>query len=682
MIPSDNKKKKAFIKKLIPFETHIAVFLVFVVTLIAYGLEIGDLGYYQDDWFLLWSAQGPGPESIVGLFSIDRPFMGYVNYVDYMILGDAVINWQVYALFWRVILGLGGLWLLRLLWRERKTETLIITLLMVVYPGFLSQPIAMNYKNYIFEYSIGLYSIIMMVYAFRAKGSLKRGFLIFGSVGLALFYVLLYEFMIGLEVFRILLLVYLVLENKGNLNGLSLKSTIKRVFSFWWSYVVVMGGFVYWRFFVFESARSAVNETALLENYKSNPIHSGLNFVIELGKDFFDVVFTAWALPWYRVLAVAENRDLAMALISAFVVIGLVFGYYYYIGKEEIYQDEEDQVFGKKLVFLGTFGVLGALTPVVFGGRQILFNGFERYGLHASLAVVLIVVGGMLFLRREVRIWAAVFLLLVGVSTHILNAKVWANKWALHKDVWQQLSWRAPQMEEGTVVIVYPYTSRFGQDYEMWGPLNMIYAPGQDEPYLMAEVLANRTIQYILEGEVHYDIFRNSVLTKDYQKVLLVSLPARGACLRVIDSNRPEFSENESAIVKLTAPYSSENWIITEGESPPLPENIFGEEPAHNWCYYYQQASLARQRGDWEAVIEIGDIVQEQKLSPSDRSEWMVFLEAYTVIGRFDDASELAQEIRKKTSFSRSMCSQLKYEPYISSYQEYDFIYSSLCGIE
>jgi hypothetical protein len=40
---------------------------------------------------------------------------------------------------------------------------------------------------------------------------------------------------------------------------------------------------------------------------------------------------------------------------------------------------------------------------------------------------------------------------------------------------------------------------------------------------------------------------------------------------------------------------------------PRPPEHIYGEEIARGWCYYYEQADLARQVGDWERVTALGE---------------------------------------------------------------------------
>lgn len=75
--------------------------------------------------------------------------------------------------------------------------------------------------------------------------------------------------------------------------------------------------------------------------------------------------------------------------------------------------------------------------------------------------------------------------------------------------------------------------------------------------------------------------------------------------------------------------------------SAALPTSIFGSEPQHNWCYYYQKADLARQFQDWQKIGELGDEARAKNLAPADKDEWLLFVEGYQKIGRYSDATQL-----------------------------------------
>ena len=75
-------------QKLFNNETFVATLLILLTTVITYGISIPKLGYYHDDWFVLWSGQMRGADSLIPLFSTDRPFMGVIYSVLYRVLGN------------------------------------------------------------------------------------------------------------------------------------------------------------------------------------------------------------------------------------------------------------------------------------------------------------------------------------------------------------------------------------------------------------------------------------------------------------------------------------------------------------------------------------------------------------------------------------------------------------------
>ncbi len=72
--------------------------------------------------------------------------------------------------------------------------------------------------------------------------------------------------------------------------------------------------------------------------------------------------------------------------------------------------------------------------------------------------------------------------------------------------------------------------------------------------------------------------------------------------------------------------------------------SIFGSEPAHAWCYYFEKADLARQAEDWAQVAEIGDQVFAIPYHPDNVSEYLPFVEAYARTGRWEDARDLTRK--------------------------------------
>ncbi|RPI79835.1 MAG: hypothetical protein EHM41_23565, partial [Chloroflexi bacterium] len=194
------------ILKVFRCEKFLALLSITLLVLVTYAPLIPQLGYYRDDWYLIWSGSTQGASSIIPLFSSDRPFMGVIYSIEYSLLGDSPIAWHLYAFLLRLFGAFSLLWLLRMIWPEKRFGTTAITLLFLVYPGFLQQPSANTFQNHLMTYLLAILSIALMVKALQAKDRLIQIVLFTVSLPLTLGYLLIYEYFIGLEGLRLLVL--------------------------------------------------------------------------------------------------------------------------------------------------------------------------------------------------------------------------------------------------------------------------------------------------------------------------------------------------------------------------------------------------------------------------------------------------------------------------------------------
>lgn len=159
-------------------EGWLSAALVMTVTLLTYAPLVPSLGFYRDDWYLIWTAQARGAQGIMSLFQGDRPFIGWLYALDYNLLGNAPLNWHVYALIIKALSALAFLWLLRVVWKERKIETTLIALLFVVYPGFYQQPNAATFKNLLLAYGAAMASLACAVLALKGVPFFRKTMLV------------------------------------------------------------------------------------------------------------------------------------------------------------------------------------------------------------------------------------------------------------------------------------------------------------------------------------------------------------------------------------------------------------------------------------------------------------------------------------------------------------------------
>jgi hypothetical protein len=663
-------------------ETVVAILLILLTTVVTYGVSIPRLGYYHDDWFVLWSGQARGGASIAPLFSTDRPYMGVIYSYVYRLLGDTIINWHLYALLWRFLGGLAFFWILRLIWPNQKYMTTLMTVLFIVYPGFLSQPNANTKQNQLYGFGTALLSIALMLQALKTN---RRGWKIFCSLFSYLLtanYLFIYEYMIGFEGTRLILLGY-VLYQEGFKDIRSLaREIVKRA----WPYWLVTAGFLYWRIFIFEGSRNATDVSGLAGSYLGNFRYMSIRLVIETAKDFLDTSVFAWFVEPYQLFSLAPYSNLGLAVLIAGIVVAMVLFYMFLFKKwwGAKYSEETPRLM-KDFIWMGALIILCAVAPVILSDRQVdLYDPYKSYGLHPIPGVVLLVAGILFMFQPNFRRLILIALVGISVSTQILNADYWADYWNVQRGMWWQMTWRAPDIQADTLVMAYisgGYNPQ--QDYEVWGPLNLIYNPNPAKaPAIQAEVLNSDTSYSILEKEVRNNHVRDIRLHRDFNNVLLLSMPSSVSCMHVIDGQLPVYSAGESLLVEKVGAYSHIDRIISTGTAPVPPRSIFGNEPAHDWCYYYQKASLARQSGKWKEIGKLYDEVRKLNLDTDDKSELIPFFEGLVNSGRYEDAKALyKEEIKGQNEVRFPLCTFLAKDPGYPPAFGYDYqkVYELLC---
>jgi hypothetical protein len=153
-----------------------------------------------------------------------------------------------------------------------------------------------------------------------------------------------------------------------------------------------------------------------------------------------------------------------------------------------------------------------------------------------------------------------------------------------------------------------------------------------------------------------YDNRKNIVTYPNHRNILVLTQPTSGSCVHIINSLQPEFSQRELDSIRLIGPYSEVEHVLVEEAPHTPPAMVFGLEPIHNWCYYYEKADLARQRGDWEEVLNLGNEAFKKGFAPNDSIEWMPFLQAYAYSGNVDRLIDLAPIITSDQYTAQQAC--------------------------
>jgi len=634
----------------------LVLFVLIIVSCLTYLPFVRQFGYFNDDWYLMYSAGAKGLTVFRDIFSIDRPGRVLVMIPAYWLFGQNPLYYNLSAYIFRLLSGLGMYWISRLLWPRQRAASASMALLFLLYPGFLSQPNAIDYQSHIAGLAAATISIASSLRAISVKRASRRVFFFAIAILLGWFYLLQMEWYIGFEILRWGSIFLLVSKTER-----TLIQKIWRTIRSGFVTILIPVVFLPWRLILFTSERGATDINLQLDQFIQSPLKTGLHWVSTLLGDTLDVVALAWGQP----LLLLKPWISTISLLLFAFVLGLVSVAATLLLLKEIesVKSKPDDNWQVEAFFLGLLVVLFGLSPVVMVNRYVDFASYSRYTLVASAGAAILLTGVIFSFKSTVvqRLLLAA-LVFVASLTHFANSLRAVQVTQATRDFWWQVSWRAPQLEKNTTLVANYAVGATEEDYFVWGPANFIYYPeGANEKYVQpgvgAAVLNQVTVEKTLRNEGQEFRNRRSIRTyKNYRRLLILTQPTVESCVHVIDGMRPEYSSQENELIQIIGPYSETDQILTDQVATPPPSIVFGPEPEYGWCYFYQKASLARQQGDWQEIIRLDTQAQKQGFAPIDLIEWMPFIQAYVEVGGEERLNELAEIISADPYIAMQAC--------------------------
>lgn len=580
----------------------------------------------------MYAARVLGPEFFDVIFAGDRPARAPLQFVLYILFGENVLYYHISAYLFRAIGALAVYFFLNAVWPEQPRLSFLSAIFFTIYPGFLLQIYAVDFQAHLFSLMTAMISIWLSIKAVLCSHKAVRGILFVSAILTGWIYLALMEYLIGIEALRIALLLILAWR-KTSEKRQKIMAAIYTIAPF----MIAPGGFLFWRIFIFEGDRRATDIGAQLSALISSPT-TGAWWLVYLLQDIISVTFAAWVVPFYNMVFSLRLRDMlptiALGLAGALLA--------WFIFQKYLNQKDEEKS-NKEFLFLSTLGLLGALLPVILSNRHVNFGGEFRYSLHVlPIATIMAAIGLLQLKNFRARTTLILLLVATSVMVHQSNALEAAQSAESTRNFWWQVAWRIPDMEPGTTLMASYPNIPISEDYIIWGPTNQIYAREKQNGTQVnvpfpALVLNEQTLIKVQVGRGEEERLRRGIFTHvDYRKVLILTQPASNACMRALDGNFPELSENDRLEIRLAASSSHLEGILANAASHTPPAAYFGPEPPHTWCYYYQKASLARQLGDWDSVARLGAQALQAGFYPSDKIEWLPFMQAYVKLGQTD----------------------------------------------
>ena len=441
------------------------------------------------------------------------------------------------------------------------------------------------------------------------------------------------------------------------------KLRIRRVFSAWFPYLIIFSLAVLGRAFLFNNQ---VYGYSLLDDLRAAPLPA----LWELTKTLFLSLYTTLLAAWGQAFMLPDfelQGKVTIAIYLGVIFISFAAVFFTLYKKNAVIASRRSSTkqsprrwreiasaiilprndSSLSLISLGFIAALLAGIPFWLTDLPVIL-GFpaNRATLPFIFGSVLILVGVVsLIPRQKLQMGLLALLIAFSAGRQFLWADEFRRDWKVQKNFFWQMSWRIPALEENTLILLNEGAINYYADNSLSAPLNWIYAPNTTADQIPYMLFYPRT-RFGIEGE---KLTENLPLSHDFiagkfhgntNQMLLVNFSPPG-CLHIVD---PELdSENKFITDKLlrnAAPFSRPELILTNGE-PQMP-TLYAPEPSHGWCYFYEKADLAKQRGDWERVVKLGEKAFTSGDHPNDPTENFVFIEAYAHTNAWGNAEQLS----------------------------------------
>jgi len=613
-----------------------------LITIVAYGLLLPFTGFYWDDWPFAWAAKFLGPAQFIPSFAGFRPFLGPIFFVTTSLIPSNPILWQIFALIIRFLATLSAWFALNQIWPRYKFQTLIASLLFLVFPGFSQHWVAFTHINQ--EWIPFIFYLLSFGFTACALRDPKMK-TINSIIALLLLFVGVFptEYFIGLEPLRFLF-IWIIIAEETNGFWSRFIQTIK----YWWLYFLIWIADAVWLAYYYKSGAYI--------SYGVTATRHALSIKTWL-LAFGDAFWKAGLYVWAQVLVLTAQSVNAPTTLLTFVLIVLSFlSIAFYILQLDLFSQlsfHQSKTFAISAILIGFIGILLGRVPSFAAGLPLtLQSSYDRFMISMILGACLFATGliDLLIQNNLAKIYVFALLISLGIGQQFFNANIFRRDWSRQQDIYWQLAWRIPALKPNTAILTDFVPIDYETDLSFTAPLNWMYAPdfhGGDLPYAMIYVnkrLGGSSISDLKPDTAIELPYRTVTFHGSTSQAIVIYAPENG-CLRVLDSvyaNAQIYNKFPSIMPLI--PLSDPSRIITNASPPNLPNPPFPNEPSHTWCYFYEQAELARQVGDWNKVAGLGRAAAQQGFVPQDDFEWLPFIEADARTGDLKSAEQITRQ--------------------------------------
>lgn len=617
-----------------------APLFLLVLSFLTYGLLIPWLGFYADDWILLWTYQKMGAWGVWNYHITNRPFLGHLYQILMPLLGSQPWRWQLFAVIAPWLTGISAWWLARSLWPNRSRFALYLGLLVTVFPGYLSHGVALTTGHRNIILAIFLLSLTFSILAIRKPRFFWLFFILafFTSV----YNMLAMEYFLFLELVRPFV-IWVALSD----SGMTWREKFKKTIFHFLPFLVAMLAVLYWRVFLFpyQTFNHSLNLVTLL---RSDPIAAIWTYIRQSVKFIWMAMAGAWIQPVTTLFnpsrTQAHNVGYFTALATSGVFTWLALRF---IPVKDPDPRQNPSRLAKQILLLSLVPwILGGLPFIIVGLRPGL-GGYEtRYLLPFMIVSCLWIAFLVLLIFRKYTAQIIVLSALVALSAGLQFSSSFSLRLAdaRRENFFWNLSYRIPHLKPGTLIIANDFPT--GDGSTAWTYiLNWLYAPDLKTIDFPHALMLGSQMDNFLNRETNFITIIGAGFNANWDQVVYLYSDGK-SCLQIFNPEFPaEFPPLDHRATEWLK-FASLDPITFAPEGYQVdPESIgLGSEPLRGRCYYYEIADLARQNHDWEQIRALGDeAIYQKNLAPFSDTELMPFIQAYALGGDWQKALELLE---------------------------------------